>query len=711
MTSSDLFGRDRLCDLTRYARLTGDVIAHEMAELEKQNNRAAGIYRRLYQDGAPGVLLADEVGKGKTYVALGVALALLANKPRSRVVVLTHSRHMAGEWSSRWEKQMQVNCCPLHGERFSEAGDWHPLRFASFNELRDAYSEREPPRIAIGSYETLKSIDKREEASYLHELLKWVNDCYGVYLSRADRRRSMRDIVPVFDFRRTLRRVSVSRAEAHRFLRECFDPDQKVWKIHDRRVRERVDEIVADHQREELDQQVDLLIIDEAHKLEGTGRQRVITRLLRKRFRKCLFVTATPFALSVAQFKQRLLEFGNATTSSKAFIDEIDKLPLAEFERAVRAGEDFQAKTSLELALRKYIVRDTWDHDKVRENKLWKAVAQENAIVPSFLLERIIDSVLSERGQTHIASRRESLCSSWAAAVESLEKSPIKSAANWSDLLRRVVAGPAGVARADPKMLEAVDNLTEIASRGEKIVVFTQRAATARMLQRLVSARLTGMAAEFTDRSEYWRRQTARLRKLLNLDARAARILAKIVAHSSDAPERWDRAAVLLWWNKHRTRAFPELEKSLLKLESALGKGRRLPLVARFDADSKAEESHPIEKFNLPGAPFVLIATPKGQEGIDLHRYCRRVVLYDLTWNPAHMEQRIGRVHRLGGSHSALEKIEVVYCYQEGTYEAQMAKRVQDRCKMLRVLLGAGQWLDQDKEISDVERYQMSFPA
>ena len=108
--------------------------------------------------------------------------------------------------------------------------------------------------------------------------------------------------------------------------------------------------------------------------------------------------------------------------------------------------------------------------------------------------------------------------------------------------------------------------------------------------------------------------------------------------------------------------------------------------------------------------PLVLISTPKGQEGIDLHRYCRRVVLYDLTWNPAHMEQRIGRVHRLGGAYSAKRKIQVIYCYQEGTYEELMAKRVQARCRMLHVLLGAGQWLDEDEEIDDVEPYRMSFP-
>lgn len=61
------------------------------------------------------------------------------------------------------------------------------------------------------------------------------------------------------------------------------------------------------------------------------------------------------------------------------------------------------------------------------------------------------------------------------------------------------------------------------------------------------------------------------------------------------------------------------------------------------------------------------------------------------------MEQRIGRVYRLGGSRGVNEKVTVVYCYQKGTYEQVMAARVLQRCEMVQVLLGAGQWLDEDR--------------
>ena len=341
---------------------------------------------------------------------------------------------------------------------------------------------------------------------------------------------------------------------------------------------------------------------------------------------------------------------------------------------------------------------------------MWKAIAKDDAIVPTLLLERIIDGVLSGKGQTHIASRRESLCSSWAAAVQSFEKSPIGFVEGLSELLGRVVSDANGGTRPDPKMIAAVTELTKLALSGRKVVLFTQRNATAVLLHKLLRASLAIRTSELSRRSNYWRRQIDRLGALLQFSSRATRVLGKILAHSPDAPERWDPHAVRRWWAKHARRAFSQGEQSLLALENVLGRGRRLPLVIRFDSDGGTSDSHPIEKFNLPSAPVLLIATPKGQEGIDLHRYCRRVVLYDLTWNPAHMEQRIGRVHRLGGAHSSARKVEVVYCYQEGTYEAHMVKRVQERCKMLRVLLGAGQWLDEDQEIEDVDRYRMSFP-
>ena len=50
--------------------------------------------------------------------------------------------------------------------------------------------------------------------------------------------------------------------------------------------------------------------------------------------------------------------------------------------------------------------------------------------------------------------------------------------------------------------------------------------------------------------------------------------------------------------------------------------------------------------FNSPFRPFVLATTSIGQEGLDFHNYCRRIVHWNLPSNPIDIEQREGRINR-----------------------------------------------------------------
>ncbi len=52
------------------------------------------------------------------------------------------------------------------------------------------------------------------------------------------------------------------------------------------------------------------------------------------------------------------------------------------------------------------------------------------------------------------------------------------------------------------------------------------------------------------------------------------------------------------------------------------------------------------ESFKSPFRPFILATTSVGQEGLDFHSYCARVVHWNLPRNPVDIEQREGRVHR-----------------------------------------------------------------
>ena len=53
--------------------------------------------------------------------------------------------------------------------------------------------------------------------------------------------------------------------------------------------------------------------------------------------------------------------------------------------------------------------------------------------------------------------------------------------------------------------------------------------------------------------------------------------------------------------------------------------------------------------FNSPFRPFVLASTSVGQEGLDFHPWCHRIMHWDLPGNPVDLEQREGRVHRYKG--------------------------------------------------------------
>ncbi|WP_435106350.1 helicase-related protein [Arhodomonas sp. AD133] len=53
--------------------------------------------------------------------------------------------------------------------------------------------------------------------------------------------------------------------------------------------------------------------------------------------------------------------------------------------------------------------------------------------------------------------------------------------------------------------------------------------------------------------------------------------------------------------------------------------------------------------FNSPFRPFVLTSTSVGQEGLDFHPWCHRLVHWNLPGNPVDLEQREGRIHRYKG--------------------------------------------------------------
>lgn len=55
-----------------------------------------------------------------------------------------------------------------------------------------------------------------------------------------------------------------------------------------------------------------------------------------------------------------------------------------------------------------------------------------------------------------------------------------------------------------------------------------------------------------------------------------------------------------------------------------------------------------VQQFRMPGFPLILATTDVLQEGEDLHTFCRRVIHYGIAWTPSAVEQRTGRIDRIG---------------------------------------------------------------
>jgi superfamily II DNA or RNA helicase len=90
---------------------------------------------------------------------------------------------------------------------------------------------------------------------------------------------------------------------------------------------------------------------------------------------------------------------------------------------------------------------------------------------------------------------------------------------------------------------------------------------------------------------------------------------------------------------------FTEYRDTLGRLEHRLRATGRA-VVTLHGGMSPSERSRATTLFNEGGR--ILLATDAAAEGLNLQQRCRLVVHYELPWNPSRLEQRAGRVDRMG---------------------------------------------------------------
>ena len=162
----------------------------------------------------------------------------------------------------------------------------------------------------------------------------------------------------------------------------------------------------------------------------------------------------------------------------------------------------------------------------------------------------------------------------------------------------------------------------------------------------------------------------------------------------SNSDRKWDELARLLQnqtelfdAHGHRRKLilFTEHRDTLSYLQERISSliGKPEAVVAIHGGLGREERRKAETLFTQDKAVEVLLATDAAGEGINLQR-AHLMVNYDLPWNPNRLEQRFGRIHRIG-------QTEVCHCWHLVAYETregEVYRRLLDKIEEERKALG-----------------------
>ena len=137
---------------------------------------------------------------------------------------------------------------------------------------------------------------------------------------------------------------------------------------------------------------------------------------------------------------------------------------------------------------------------------------------------------------------------------------------------------------------------------------------------------------------------------------------------------------------------FTEYRDTLASITASLGPGESLAVL--HGGLDRAQRADVTSRFTQ-GRVQRLIATDAAGAGLNLQARCRIVVNLELPWNPMRLEQRIGRVDRIGQTRA----VHAINLLARGTAEAAILARLARRLAKADVVVGSVEqvlgWTDQ----------------
>jgi len=158
--------------------------------------------------------------------------------------------------------------------------------------------------------------------------------------------------------------------------------------------------------------------------------------------------------------------------------------------------------------------------------------------------------------------------------------------------------------------------------------------------------------------------------------------LSNLLQHTPEMFDSGGRRRKLIVFTEHRD----TLNYLVGRLRGLFG--RTEAVVAIHGQMPRAERRTAQEAFTQDPGVLILVATDAAGEGINLHR-AHLMVNYDLPWNPNRIEQRFGRVHRIGQK----EVCSLWNLVADETREGQVFQRLFEKLEEQRRALG-GQVFD-----------------
>jgi len=393
----------------------------------------------------------------------------------------------------------------------------------------------------------------------------------------------------------------------------------------------------------------DLLVLDEAHNVAPSGKKSYVrdsdrTRMAQRivdHFEHRLFLTATPH--------------NGYTPSFTALLEMLDPL---KFSR----GDSLEKKYLPEV-----MVRRLKDH---LTDELGKALFKKRAVEPMNLDmsadEKTLFSLLSEYINSRVstnAEHKEIFAITFALTI----------------LKKRLLSSPLAFYRSIEGHIKGLES--DDKERDDAYVKHLQKITLEEWAddkekdakEREALHESSKYFGKITSQEHEWltsMRQIAEKRSGLR-DSKAAELISWIERNLFTNKQ----------WNNERLLVFTEYRDTLEYLENIFKRlgweNRYLTLVGGMHEKDRERIKGAFQQDPHENQIRILLATDAASEGLNLQNFCRFLVHYEIPWNPNRMEQRNGRIDRVGQNRDVIVYHFIYKNHEDSEYLDTLVKKVQ----------------------------------